>query len=280
MMIFVALDPKASAIGPFDSITNSTVFAMVVVAAIVAFVQLSLRTVHLIPAGAQNFLEWLVESVYGLLEGIVGHHMIRKVFPLLCSLFIFIVASNWSGLLPGVGTIGWGVHTENGFHIVDSLFRPTNADLNATLAIALLFMGIWLFWTLREVGAGGFIKHMFAPKGLMSVKGKPLWLMGLIVLLNLFLVGVFLMVGVIEVISISSRAISLALRLFGNVFAGENLLHEMGAVSSHPVLATLISLPFYGLEILVGLLQGLVFMLLCAVYIQLSCTHEEGHEDH
>lgn len=280
MMILASLDPRASAIGPIETVTNSTIFAVVLVAAIVAFVQLALKTVHLVPAGAQNFLEWLVESIYAALEGIVGHHMIRKVFPLLCSLFIFIVASNWSGLLPGIGTVGWGSEHEGVFHVTNPLLRPANADLNTTLALALLFMGIWLVWTLQEVGVAGFLKHMFGPKGLTSVKGKPLWLLSLVVLLNVFLVLVFLLVGVIEVVSILSRAISLPLRLYGNVFAGENLLHEMGALSDNMLATIVISLPFYGLEILVGLLQGLVFMLLCAVYIQLSTTHDEGHEKH
>ena len=122
------------------------------------------------------------------------------------------------------------------------------------------------------MGIVGFLKHMFAPKG------------GLTGFLKYCLVPIFLFVGVIEIISIIFRPISLSMRLFGNIFAGESLLHTMGSMGDSwgPVGSFLASiffpLPFYFMELLIGLLQGMVFALLCAVYIQLATSHDE--DDH
>jgi F-type H+-transporting ATPase subunit a len=149
------------------------------------------------------------------------------------------------------------------------LLRPTNADLNMTLGMAAVFMLCWVWWTLRETGPVEFLKHTFLPKG--DVTG----------ILKFFLIFIFFFVGLIELISIAFRLLSLSMRLFGNIFAGENLLHTMGGMGDKlpgplaDLSSILLPLPFYFLEILVGLIQALVFMLLCAVYIQLSTTHEE-----
>jgi F-type H+-transporting ATPase subunit a len=280
MCLLASISPKADSLFAVEGlswITNSTFYAAAVVLAVVGFVQVSLRRIELVPAGLQNFVEWVVETIHAMLEGIVGKHMIGKTFPLLCTLFIFILSANLSGLLPGVGTIGWGGGAGAlAVEVHKPLLRPANADLNMTLALTLLFFAHWIWWTYREVGLVGFIKHLFAPKGIMSPAGRPLWLAPLIVLLNVFLVLVFLLVGGIEIVSIVFRNVSLPLRLYGNVYAGENLLHAMGAIAG-PWWGIPISLPFYLLEILVAVLQALVFMLLCSVYVQLATAHGEEH---
>ena len=133
-------------------------------------------------------------------------------------------------------------------------------------------MCIWVYWTFVVTGPIQFFKHTFGPKG------------GLTGFLKIVLIPIFIFVGVIEMISIGFRLVSLSMRLYGNIFAGENLLHAMSTLGDKlplPVAylsSILLPLPFYFLELLVGLIQALVFMLLCAVYIQLSTTHEE--EDH
>jgi F-type H+-transporting ATPase subunit a len=132
-----------------------------------------------------------------------------------------------------------------------------------------MFMILWLFWTLRDVGLLGLVKEIFGPKG--EVKGA----------LGPFLVVIFLFVGVIEVLSILLRPVSLSLRLFGNIFAGETLLHTMtnlGGALPIPlnwITSVLFPLPFFFLELLVGVLQALVFSALCGVYIRLSTSHAE-----
>jgi F-type H+-transporting ATPase subunit a len=228
-----------------------------------------------VPGPTQNFFEAVVQGLYDTIEGIVGHHMVARVFSLLATLFIFIIVSNWFALLPGVGSIGWGKETPEGFEVITPLLRPTTADLNMTLAMATVFMIFWLYWSLSEVGVKNFLNHLFGVKG------------GLTGAMALVLIPVFLFVGVIEVVSIAFRPVSLSLRLFGNVFAGENLLGTMIALGkslnlpewvAYPM-SVVVPIPFYGLELLVGFLQAAVFMLLCAVYIQLSTSHdeEEGH---
>ncbi len=172
---------------------------------------------QLVPHKAQNFFEFLVEFLYGRIEGIVGPKVAPKAFPLLATLFLFILVANWFGLIPGVGTIGWG--PGHGFFSVDEverpLFRPATADLNMTLGMALTFMLIWTLITVREVGIWGFLVHTFGPKG--GIKG----------FFGFILAVVFFAVGIIEIISIIFRPVSLSLRLYGNIFAGETLLHTM-----------------------------------------------------
>ena len=256
--------------------TNSMFVSIVVAIGVLILARRATANVQLVPKGVQNLFEALIETLYTGLEGVVGKHMIPKVFSLLATLFIFILAANWFGLMPGVGTIGFG--SERGAFLTlksieTPLLRPTTADMNMTLAMAVLFMVLWLYWTIREVGATGYLVHLFGPKG--GLKG----------VLALALLPIFLFVGLIEVVSILFRPVSLSLRLFGNIFAGENLLHTMGSLGDalpQPlpyILGIVLPLPFYFLEILVGLLQALVFTLLCATYIQLSTSHdeEEGH---
>jgi len=267
MFLIASVNPKADPFPGFSWFTNSTMDAVLVVAAIVLFVQLATRKVSVIPTPAQNFLEWLIETVYAALESIVGKHMIRQVFPLLCSFFLFILVANWSALLPGVGTIGWGESVQGHFEVTTPLLRPANADLNMTLALTSLFMVYWLYWSIKENGLVGFLLHIFGPKG--GLKG----------FLKYLLMPIFFGVGLIEVISIASRGISLPIRLYGNIYAGKSLVHAMSEIAG-PWWGILISMPFYVLEILIGLLQALVFMLLCAVYIQLSTAHEEGEHSH
>jgi F-type H+-transporting ATPase subunit a len=227
-----------------------------------------------VPGPTQNFFEAVVQGLYDLVESIVGTHMVARVFSLLATLFIFILVSNWFALLPGVGSIGWGQTTDQGFNVTAPILRPTTADMNMTLAMAAVFMVFWLYWSLSEVGVKNFLNHIFGVKG------------GLTGLMAIALIPVFLFVGIIEVVSMAFRPMSLSLRLFGNVFAGETLLSTMITLGKDlklpapidTILSISIPIPFYFLEILVGLLQATVFMLLCSVYIQLSTSHdEEGH---
>ena len=242
-------------------ITNSMVVTWIVAIALIVFAHAATRNMKQVPEGSQNFLEWLVESLYGFLEGLLGAHLAKRTFWFFASVFIFILASNWVGLIPGVGSIGWGHQTAEGFQLEEPFFRGANADVNLTLAMALLFFGCWIMWGLRALGPMGFLKEMFAPKG--STTGA----------LKALMVVVFFAAGVLEVISILFRPVSLSFRLYGNIFAGETMLETMAHV---PYIAWLVQIPFYFLELLVGLVQALVFMLLTAVFTLLICQH--AHE--
>lgn len=255
----------------FDWLTNSIFVAALVSAVVIFLARQATSRMELVPRGSQNLFEMLIEALYDTLEGIVGKHMINKSFGLLATLFIFILFSNWFGLLPGVGSIGWGHRGEYAFDVDIPLLRPSTADLNMTLAMALFFMVMWFYWTIREIGIKGFIDHTFGVKG--GMKGIMAYL----------LLPIFIFVGLIELVSILFRPVSLSLRLFGNVFAGENLLtaminigRDLGFPDWLAYLASItVPIPFYFLELLIGALQAAVFMLLCAVYLQLSTSHEE-----
>ena len=184
-------------------ITNSMFVTMIVALGIIIVAQLATHKVQLIPAGLQNFVEYLVEGLYGFFESIVGPQMVKQTFWFFGTIFIFILFSNWFGLIPGMGTMGWGMDGHG--HFAQPLMRGVNADLNMPLAMAALFMVLWLFWSIKAIGAGGFLGHIF------NVKGHGSGFFGI------FLVIVFIFVGVIEVVSIGVRPMALTFRLYGNV---------------------------------------------------------------
>ena len=254
-------------IGEF-TVTNSMLVTWAVAFLVILFAQIATRKIKAVPSGAQNFWEWLVESLYNFLESIIGHELVKKTFWFFATIFIFILFTNWAGLIPGVGTIGWGhVDPASGaFRIDRPLLRGANADLNMTSAMAIIFFVLWLIWALQANGIGGFLMHLFGPKGETS---------GVI---KILMVVVFFLVGWLEIISILFRPISLSFRLFGNIFAGESILDAMSHMV--PALAWLIPIPFYFLEILVGFVQALVFMLLTAVFTLLIAQHSPGEEAH
>lgn len=253
-------------IGKF-AVTNSMVVTWIVAAGIIICAQLATRKITPVPKGLQNFWEWLVESLHNFLESIIGRDLVRKTFWFFATIFIFILFVNWFGLIPGVGTVGWGSYEPNGaFRIDRPLLRGGNADLNMTAAMAMIFFVCWIIWAIQANGVGGFLMHIFGPKG--ESKG----------LMKIAMVGVFFAVGILEVVSILFRPISLSFRLFGNVYAGETILESMSHMV--PALAWLIPIPFYFMELLVGLVQAMVFMLLTAVFTLLIAQHEPGHEAH
>ena len=201
-----------------------------------------------------------------------------EFFPaLLIFLFFFILVNNISGLLPGVGTIGFGHNHQGHFNVTEAWIRPGNADLNMTLALAAVANLTWLYLILRYAGIKAIILDWFGNKADKKELNVGLFY---------FLGVIFIAVGFIEVISIIFRPVSLTFRLFGNVFGGESLLHGMfhlGEKLNFPEWLSnlsmgIVPIPFYMLEVLIGVVQALVFMLLVAVYIGLICNH--GDEEH
>jgi F-type H+-transporting ATPase subunit a len=250
------------------AVTNSMVVTWIVAAGILVCAQVATRKIKPVPTGLQNFWEWLVESLYTFLENIIGHVLVRKTFWFFATIFIFILFLNWFGLVPGVGSIGWGHHdaATGAFHIDRPLLRGANADLNLTLAMASIFFICWIIWAIQANGVGGLIMHLFGPKGETSG------------LLKVLMIVIFFIVGWLEIVSILFRPVSLSFRLFGNIYAGEIMLESMSHIV--PSLAWLIPIPFYFMELLVGIVQALVFMLLTAVFTLLIAQHEPGHEAH
>jgi len=258
-------------------VTNSMVTSWIISIAIVIIVKLLVGRTSLIPSKGQLIVESAITSLRTMLEPIVGKKVFYPSFWLLSGLFIFILIHNWSGLLPGVGTIGQGIQEGNHFKITKPLIRPGNADLNMTLALALVANLCWVYFIVRYAGLKAIIKDWFGNKAdKTQVNFLIFGLLGIL----------FIAVGFIEVLSILFRPVSLTFRLFVNVYGGESLLHSMFYLGETLNLnETLINIsmaiapiPFYFMEVLIGLVQAMVFMLLVSVYIGLICNHaEENH---
>ncbi len=241
-------------------VTNSILTSFIITIAIIILVRTLVGRASLIPTKGQAIVESAVQGLKDLYEPIVGKKAMPMAFPVLITLFIFIVFHNWSGLLPGVGTIGWGHDDAEGhFHLTTPLIRPGTSELNGTIALALVSFGAWFIIVMRYAGPGLLLFDLFGNKADKKELAPAMyWSLSL----------VFLVVGLIEVVSIFIRPVTLSMRLFGNVFGGESLLHSMHFLP-----------PFYFLELLVGFVQGLVFTLLTAVYIGLICNHGDDHDE-
>ena len=257
------VNPKATDLFEIGGIpvSNSILTTWILAVLIIIAVRVLVGTPKIIPNKGQALVENVASGLRDALEPIVGKKMIGKTFPVLCGFFVFILLMNWSGLLPGVGTIKY--KSADG-HWLDAI-RPANSDLNTTLALSILSFLAWTYFVLRYAGIKALVFDLFGNKADKRELSFIMWLM---------LGFIFLGVGGIEVLSIASRLISLPFRLYGNVFGGENLIHTLGGIAPYvvPAIAGM-------LEVLVGLIQAFVFTLLSAVYIGLICNHDAGHDD-
>ncbi|HUS14249.1 MAG TPA: F0F1 ATP synthase subunit A, partial [Chloroflexia bacterium] len=279
------------ALGPIR-FTNSMLTTLLVMAALVGFFATVTSRMRLVPDRRQSFVEALVEFLVGLAEGTAGKKTGRMIFPLVATLFIFIITANYTGLLPGVGSIGTcadeaflhktveapaapetapaegsttgttpAAHAEEprtgpckdhpGTEFVP-FFRAPNADLNTTVAMALIAVVLVQILGIRAHGFGGYAKELATPAFL-----TPVHIMGEL-----------------------SRVISLSARLFGNVFGGEVLLAVMYFLLGS-VFAGFGVVIFLGLELLFGAIQALVFAFLTTVYISIAVAghgDEQGHD--
>lgn len=242
------------------AITNSMATGWAISLTLVLLVVWLIGRPSVVPSKGQAVFESLLEGLRGIFEPIVGKAAFPTAFPILVTFFVFILFHNWMGLIPGVGTIGtWHVNPDGSRHLIPWI-RPHNSDFNGTIALALISFGAWLIIVFKFAGPALIFKDLFGNKAEKSE--TPGWLYPILSL-------VFLAVGLIEVFSIVIRPFTLSVRLFGNVFGGENLLHGTGFVFI-----------FYFMELLVGLIQALVFTLLTSVYIGLLCNHEGGDHAH
>jgi F-type H+-transporting ATPase subunit a len=248
-------------------VTNSMITSWVISLLLIIAIKIIVGKPKLVPSKGQLIVESVIAGIRGIIEPIVGKKVFFPAFWLLSGLFFFILIQNWSGLLPGVGTIGYGHLADDHFVVQKPLIRPGNADLNMTLALALVANLFWIYFIVKFAGIKAIIKDWFGNKAEKSEVSS---------LIFGFLGIIFIAVGFIEVISILFRPVSLTFRLFGNVFGGESLLHSMFYLV--PQLKWILPVPFYFMEVLIGLVQALVFMLLISVYIGLICNH--GEEDH
>lgn len=244
-------------------ITNSMVTSWIISLLLILTIRLAIgKKPKLVPGKGQAIVESIVTGIQNMIEPIVGKRMVSHTFPLLVGFFIFILMHNWSGLIPGVGTFG---HYDDHGHLL-YYFRPGSADLNFTLALSIVSFVSWVYFIFRYAGFKTIAYDLFGNKAdKRDIPSTAYY--------SLFLI--FFAVGIIEVISILFRLVSLSFRLFGNVFGGENLITSITGVFSY-----ILPVPFYFLEILIGFIQALVFTLLTAIYIGLICNHGEEEHSH
>lgn len=283
-------------------LTNSFLTTLIVDVILVVVAFLATSSMKIVPSGLQNALEAVIEYIYGLAESIAGKN-VKRFFPISATIFMLVLVSNYTGLIPLVGSLGFchaegeaaehalvmdnqlamadgnlilvapaaeepaaaaeashGNTCDAGMKLVP-LFRAPSADLNMTLALGLTTMVLVQYFGFSDLG-GSYFKKFWNTSGQGMMKG-----------INIF-------VGILEAISEVARIISFTFRLFGNIFAGEVVLATMAFLCAY-----LIPLPFYFLEVLVGAVQALVFMMLSLVFFSMAVVshgehHEEGHAEH
>lgn len=235
---------KLFTLGGILPVSNTILVTWMVMIFLTLLSLLVFTRMKLIPGFLQSIMEVVVEGIWNLFESVLGAET-RRYFPLLATLFFFIIFLNWVELLPGVGTIGL-THIIEGHKEFIPILRPGTADLNTTLALAFIAVIFIEIAGLRSLGLGYLRKFI----NLSS--------------------PVYFFVGILELISELSRIISFSFRLFGNIFAGDVLLTVIAFFI--PLLAPL---PFLGLELFVGFIQALVFAMLTAVFLSIATAKEE-----
>jgi F-type H+-transporting ATPase subunit a len=251
-------------IGGFQ-ITNSLLNSWLALLIIVAFCFALRKRISLVPKGIQNFFEMIVEMFLGVFDSVTSsREKSLKFFPFVFAFFIMILINNWLGLLPGIGSIGQVVE-EHGHKVFIPFFRGGTADLNTTLALATIGVVASHIFGVVFVGVWHHLNKFINFKAILEIPGKIKedWT---VVIVN----PIKVLVGLIEIIGELAKVASLSFRLFGNIFAGEVLLASMSAI-----LAFGLPIPFMFLEVIVGLIQALIFAMLILVYLSLNTSAEE-----
>jgi len=262
------------------------------------------RKVKAVPGRWQGFLEMIIEGFYGLVEGAAGPKWAPKFFPVVMTIFLFVIASNWLGLTPLYG--GWGPlhHTDHGQNVIwlnDSetigilgeaeaaheeagssshegegeryavipMLRASTTDLNMTIALALVSVILTQYFGMQALGIGYLGKFIAVSDFVQAFTKKGVGCIGRIGSFGMGIMNFF--IGMVELISEIGKVVSFSFRLFGNIFAGEVLLGVMAFLIPY-----LVSLPFYGLEIFVGFVQAMVFMMLTVAFFVVAITGHGG----
>ncbi|MFA5023743.1 MAG: F0F1 ATP synthase subunit A [Patescibacteria group bacterium] len=251
-------------IGNFP-ITNAMLNSWLVLVIVIILAILVKKNLKKVPRGLQNVMEMIIEGFLGLFDSVTGSRKKSLKFaPLVLAFFFFILLNNWSGILPGVGSIGQ-IALIGGEKFFIPYFRGGTADLNTTLALAVIGVVVSHILGVIATGWWHYLNKFLNFKALFEIPKKVLK-EPTILIVN----PIKIFVGFIEIISELAKIASLSFRLFGNVFAGEVLLASMSAI-----LAWGLPLPFLFLEILVGLIQALIFAMLILTYLTINTTKEE-----
>jgi F-type H+-transporting ATPase subunit a len=251
------------------TITNALLTSWVVVGIIIILSIILRSTLKEIPGKLQNVFEIIVDNALNLCDQVTNSRVLSiKVFPIAISVFFFILINNWLGLLP-IGGLGILEEGEHGLAFIPFL-RGGTADINTTIALAVMAVIGANIFGIFSVGLWKTFNKYVNLKALGEIFTKIQKEPTVIIV-----APITFFVGLIEIIGEFAKVASLSFRLFGNVFAGEVLLASMAAL-----VAYVIPIPFLFLEILVGVIQALIFSMLLVVYFTISATDHESHEEH
>ena len=239
---------QAETIGYFFGlpITNSLILSLLTAFFLVGGGFLIAKRLKWVPGKAQGTVELIIGGLLDFMTQVVGDRkQAFKFFPLVATIFLFILFNNWIGVLPGIGSIGF-TEEDHGREVFVPLFRAANADLNTTLALAVIAVFAIQMYAVQRLG-------FFAQAGkYINVTHGP----------------IHFFVGLLELVGEFARILSFSFRLFGNVFAGEVLLVITGFLVPY-----LIPVPFLILELFVGFIQALVFAMLAMVFTSIAVSH-------
>jgi len=227
-------------------ISNSLIASLIATAVLIVIAYFATRKMKEIPTGIQNLFETIIEALFNMVDSVTGDRkQTYRFFPLVATIFIFIILSNWLGLLPGFGSIGFFETAHEGESAVFvPLLRSANSDLNTTLALAIVSVTATQIFGIAILGIFKYGKKFIN-----------------------FSSPITFFVGILELVSEVAKMISFSFRLFGNVFAGEVLLVVI--MTLVPFIAPL---PFFALELFVGFVQALVFAMLTTVFLKMAVT--------
>lgn len=262
-------------IGPLP-ITNTVTSALLLDTVLLTFAFILRGKLSLIPGKLQSIFELIYDFVHDLAQSVLPHKYMKPVMPWILSFFVVIMIGNWMGLLPGMESIylkedthqeivleeSSDAHSESAATTAEKsseetevhhkyIFRGMNADLNTTMALTLVAFLVVNVTTLYYIGIKGWFKHYFHTK-------------------PIYLIGIFVFVGLLEILLDPVKFLSLGLRLFGNIFAGETLIGVMTAIPG-------IAVPFLILEIMIGIIQALIFTGLSLTFLSVMVSGEEEH---
>ncbi|HTR42149.1 MAG TPA: F0F1 ATP synthase subunit A [Pseudomonadales bacterium] len=256
-------------------ISNSMVCTWIVAGLILVIVRTTTpRNIKEIPSGIQNVLESIVEGWEGLMGNILDPRVTRWVFPFATTFFIFILIANFVDLIPGVGSIGFGTPDKSSSlplaiqGVSRPFFRPPTTDANLTVAMAGIFLVMSLYWAVRYNGIFGLVKHIFGVKTAASKFTYPIFLV------------LFLFIGVMDLVSVLfARPVALAMRLYGNIFAGSTI-GDMTLHMNSWVWSILLTVLAYGYNTFICIVQAFVFAILVVAFVGTLCTHSDEQHGH
>jgi len=305
--VVVKAEPLPGVVVGGVQVTNAIVTALLVDVILIILAFLGTRRMRLVPSGLQNFLEWLIEVLYNLTESVAGAKWTPRFFAIVATIFFYVLLSNWFGLIPGLAAFGIceehhveqaaehaavpghaapllsegeGSYAPLGCQpgeVIVPLFRSPSTDLNNNFALALISVFMTQVFGVTALGVNYFSKF-FNVKGMLRAfrpneRGERLGCAGM---LGTFLFGAIdFFVGILETISEFAKIISFSFRLFGNIFAGEVMLLVLASL-----VPLVLTLPFLGLEVFVGLIQAFIFYILTLAFFTIaiiSHDHEEAH---